>query len=99
MITARVNRWSAVVAGLALLSGSAPTRASATSEPPELEGTIVFGRFGGESGTETIVRRQRRRHERTPSLSGHESCCPFVSDDGSRAVVAHLLPRRADTHG
>jgi Tol biopolymer transport system component len=64
----------------------AATTGGASTDPPALEGTILFGRYGGEYGNETLfIANADGSDERR--LVEHESCCPWVSNDGRYAAV------------
>jgi Tol biopolymer transport system component len=74
------------VAGRDTASTAAAPTTTGGSGPAELDGTILFSRWGGEYGNESMfVANADGSEER--KLVDRESCCPWVARDGSRAAI------------
>ena len=78
---------SAEVTGTALPAGSAPASAAATIPLSELEGRIVFTRWGGFNNGFFIANADGSDEQRLVAIPAGELCCLVVAADGSRASI------------
>ena len=85
------RNWStsmpAVVLGFTLVAGVTSLPAAATIPLTELEGRIVFIRWGGYNNGFFIANVDGSDEQRLVAIPPGDVCCLWVADDGSRASV------------
>ena len=80
------------MSGIALLAMITPLPAAATIPPSELEGRIVFTRWGGFNNGFFIADADGSDEQRLVPIPPGDLCCLQVARDGSRASISARLP-------
>jgi hypothetical protein len=78
---------SAALIGATLLASITPLPAAATIALSELEGRIVFMRWGGFDNGFFIANADGSDQQRLVAVPPADLCCLWVADDGSRASI------------